>query len=110
MTTIDEKWFFERGHLHDACVTSARLDAGNVEIQFDDQWANERGLSKPEGEECPLTLRFISATVLGGNLNEAVGGWISELRPAAEGKYSFVFTNRDVLLIQAGSVQADCER
>lgn len=62
-TAIDAGWFFERGYLHDAEVTAACMVADNVEVQIDDEWANERGLSKPKDERLPVILSFISAVV-----------------------------------------------
>lgn len=106
VAVIDAGWFFERGYLHDATVTAARIIASNAEVRIDDEWANERGLSKPENERLPVILSFISAVVLEGSVEEAVGGWLSELVPDGGGRYRFVFTDRDVLVIQASVVIA----
>ncbi len=109
VVAIDDKWFFDRGNLHDAKVTFAHLLAGDVEIKIDDEWVNERGLSKPEGEKCPVGLTFVSVTIVKGNLEEAVGGWISEVLPETNGNYRFVFADRDVLLIHASGATCEAE-
>jgi hypothetical protein len=90
--------------LHDARVVYARLDAGSGEIQLHDGWANERGLSRPENEEVPLMLKFVSANVFVEALGKIVGGKISELLMAAERKFSFIFQDWDALLFRAARV------
>jgi hypothetical protein len=104
LAEIDANWLFERGNLHDATVVTARALAGNVEVEIDDEWINERGLSRPENGQLPIVLSFISATVLEGNIVDSIGGWLSELRPEGHGRYRFVFKDRNILLMHSSSV------
>ena len=106
MLTIDEVWLFERGGLHDAWVDSICTEAGNIHIRLNDEWVNERGLSMPEDEERPVVLTFFSAVVVSGVLDEISGGRISKATKNPAGDYSFIFQDREALLIQAGSAEA----
>jgi hypothetical protein len=106
-TITDETWFYERGHFHDAVVTAVRIVEDTLEISINDEWFNERGLSKPENETAPCTLKFIGATVIAGDINLTDGGWISEILPEAGGTYRFVLTDRAPVIIRA--TQVICE-
>jgi hypothetical protein len=101
---IDSLWFLERGDLHDARLIAVRLVTGSIEITFDDEWVNERGLSKDEAERSPVTLAFTPAEVVAGCPNKAVGSRVSELLTEADGYYRLVLTDRDPLVIKAGGV------
>jgi hypothetical protein len=101
---IDSRWFLERGDLHDARLIAVRLVAGSIEITFDDEWANERGLSEDEHEGSPVTLAFTPAEVVAGCPNEAAGSRVSELLTEANGYYRLVLADRDPLVIKAGGV------
>ena len=106
MQTVDENWLFIRGGLHDAFVVSICADTGHLDIRLNDEWANERGLSKPEHEEEPIILRFFSASVRSGEWSHAVGGRVSEIVRIAGGDFSLIFQDRNALLIRAASVAA----
>ena len=101
---IDSLWFQERGNLHDARVIAVRLIDGSIEITFDDEWVNERGLSKDEAERNPVTLAFIPAEFVAGCPDEAAGSRVSELLTEADGHYHLVLTDRNPLVIKAGGV------
>jgi hypothetical protein len=99
---IDEHWLHERGGLHDAHVTGMRFSGGTLEIDIDDEWSNERGLSRPQGERCPLTFKFCEA-VVDGELSQA--GWISEIEIRSGGSFQITFTDRDAMNVIATAAE-----
>lgn len=101
---VDGLWFFERGGLHDAHVTAVRLIENTIEISIDDEWVNERGLSKPNHQMAPCTLKFIEAAVITGKIRQTDGGWINEVLREAEGHYRFMFTDRPPVVLKADRV------
>jgi len=107
-TQIDGIWLFERGSLHDSIVTDVRYIPDGLEVDIDDEWANEGGLGRPEGVKKPLTLCFSSATVEIGDTENLVGGWVSELVAEQNGRFRVAFCDREALIIRAGS--ASCRR
>ena len=101
MAAVDEAWLFERGGLHDAYADCGCVHGADIVIRLDDEWANERGLTKPEGVSEPLALRFVFAVLVEGVLEEIAGGKISEARMTPDGQFSLVFQDRGALQIRA---------
>jgi hypothetical protein len=104
MSKIDQKWLFTRGQLHDARVTAVRAGVNKLEVDLDDEWSNERGLTLPEGQSIPVTLVFSNATNTGVIFE---GSWISELLIQADGSFLFVFTESDSVTVYAS--RAECQ-
>ena len=82
MQPITAEWLHERGGLHDARVIEVCLEGPVAKIHIDDEWANERGLSRPEGQESPGTLVLDGLSMAKDELLALSGGWVSyfELR------------------------------
>jgi len=102
MQPVTAEWLFERGGLHDARLRGVRRNGSAIEIDVDDEWANERGLGRPEGA-APGTLVIADAIVLQGDLSAADGGWISETMLHGN-ELRLLFCDREVLVFRAASV------
>ena len=103
MQLVTTKWLFERGGLHDARVLWSRHRGSSVEVGLDDEWANERGLSRPEKQMAPGTMIISLADVLAGDLSAIDGGWISEFE-MDDGELRLIFCDRDPLTLATNSV------
>ena len=103
MTKIDMEWLHRRGNLHDARITSTRIAGTSLEIDIDDEWANERGIGLPKGEKLPATLSFSDVVTSGAILGS---GWISEFLMQSDGSFLIVFTNAASVSIRATRAEA----
>ena len=94
-------WLHERGHLHDGSVTFVRPTAADgLDVGIDDEWVNERGLSRADGVEEPVVLRFEGVEVVSGSTSEMVDGTISSLEVDAGGDFRFVFCDRPMVVVR----------
>ena len=98
MQSVTSEWLYERGGLHDARVVAVRTIGPVVEIALDDEWANERGLGQPEGQEAPGVLVVADCLATDGEPGAATGGWISEVTMSGD-QLSLVFCDRPALCI-----------
>ena len=103
MQPVTAKWLDERGGFHDARVVDVRAQGSVVEIQIDDEWANERGLSRPDGQEAPGTLVIDGISAAKDELLALAGGWISYLELRGD-KLDLAFCDRPQIVIRIGSV------
>jgi hypothetical protein len=101
MQPVTSKWLSDRGGLHDAEVRDVRRVGSTVEIMFNDEWVNERGLSLPAEGEVPGTLTLTDATVAQGDLGDILGGWVYDIELRGNCELHFLFCDRDPLMIQA---------
>ncbi len=103
MQPVTSKWVYERGGLHDARVIDVRVKGSVAEIALDDEWANERGLSLPEGQEAPGILVVEGISAMQDELRAATGGWISEVEFRGD-ELGLVFCDRPQLTLRITSV------
>lgn len=80
MHSIDKDWLNARGGLHDATLVSVDQSGAMIELAFDDEWVNERGLTLPEGGKSPGIMVLHSARIAKGDPVDAVGGWVSDIQ------------------------------
>jgi hypothetical protein len=102
MQTVSSEWLHERGGLHDARVIDVRATGSATEIALDDEWANSRGFSLPEGQEAPGTLVVEGISVAQGEPWEAAGGWISEVALRGD-ELDIMFCDRPQLTFRLGA-------
>jgi hypothetical protein len=102
MQTVTSEWLYERGGLHDARVVWVRKIGSVVEIAVDDEWANARGLSQPEGQETPGVLVVEDFSATNGELSTVTGGWISEVTMRGD-QLNLVFCDRPALSFRTGA-------
>lgn len=102
MRKVTAAWILDRGGFHDARVIAVRVEGSVAEIEFDDEWANQRGLDFPEGEEAPGTLVVEGIAAATGELCALAGGWISyvELRGDI---LDLAFCDRPQLILPIGA-------
>lgn len=102
MQPVTAEWLHERGGLHDARVSDVRCEGSVAEIELDDEWANERGLRFPEGQEAPgrLVVKGISAAQ--DEFRALAGGWISFLELRGD-ELDLAFCDRARLIIRIDS-------
>jgi len=102
MQSVTSDWLYERGGLHDARVLDVRTVGSTLEIAFDDEWANERGISRPEGQAAPGTLVVEGFSAADGAPSPATGGWISEIALRGD-ELDLVFCDRPRLAVRVGA-------
>lgn len=102
MQSITSDWLYERGGLHDARVADVRTFGPVLEIALDDEWANERGLGRPEGQKAPGVLVIQAFLATDGEPDAITGGWISEIT-ISDDQLNLLFCDRPVLHISMGA-------
>lgn len=102
MQQVTAGWLHERGGLHDAWVIDVQFEGAVAKIQFDDEWANERGLSRPEGQESPGTLVLDGLSTARDDLLALSGGWVSYIELRGD-ELDLAFCDRPQIYIRIGS-------
>lgn len=98
MQSVTSDWLSERGGLHDARVTDVRTIGPVLEIVLDDEWVNERGLSRPEAQKAPGVLVVEEFFAIDGEPDAVTGGWVSEIAISGD-RISLLLYDRPALRI-----------
>lgn len=104
MQQVTSDWLDKRGDLHDATVTDVRQSGSSLEIDINDEWFNERGLTLPEDDAAPGKLVVEDFTAVEGEPKDAVGGWIYEIL-LADNQLTLQFCDRDPVRLRASAVR-----
>jgi hypothetical protein len=103
MQSVTSQWLEERGALHDACVLGLRIVGPNLEIEVDDEWVNERGLSRPKSVKAPGTFIVEGFSFQSHKPDAATGGWVSEMSLRGD-ELDLVFCDRPSLSLRVGAI------
>ena len=103
MQPVTANWLHERGGFHDARVIDVHFEGSVAKIQINDEWANERGLSHPEGQEKPGTLVVAGISTGKAELLALSGGWVSYFELRGD-ELDLAFCDRPQINIRIGSV------